>query len=353
MSNGTPGSPGFNIKVTQSAVSAPPNGAGITKPDLGSPQVVERSRTISPLTQYNPESGLVEADPASPWGGQAKPIEEPKPPETPPADPAAPSRREAWKAEQDKRSAERAEKQRKAIEEKQPLVRDFLKKGDLAGAAKALGMTAAEFREYAQNVLLTMPTPDKELTPEQKLEKERQEIREEREAIKKRQDQLEYAQTADRYIRDRIRPVLSDKEKYEFISQQEPAKIEAYIYQFMNEHYAKTREELNPSDVADTIEAELERAFVQSIERHKPLKKVAKLFAPKPAEEAAPQLSAEVEEPEPAPVERPQLRQPPAAKPPPAPRQAVIRSEQNGSRVPFALLSREERLAALREEENT
>ena len=346
MSSGAP--KGFNVTTTQHAVSPPPNGAGITKAAPGPTEVQVRERRIGPLTQFNPDSGMVEADPASPWGGQAKPLE-PEP--VKPADPAAPSRRDAWKAEQDKIKAERAAKSAKALEERQPLAREFLKKGDLAGAAKALGMTPAEFREYAQNVLLTMPTPDKELTPEQKREADEKAFRESQEAFRKEQEAWRFQVTAENYIRDNIRPVLADKEAYEFISQQAPGSVEAYIYRFMNDHYVKTQETLNVKDVADTVELELEKAAVATFERNKGLKKFAKVLKPERAvaEVEEPQLGAENVETPPAPAPRRAPERPAPERP--APRPLAPRSEQNGARIPFALMSREERLAAMREED--
>ena len=345
MSNSPPS--GFNITTTPHAISAPPNGA--TKVDPSSTSVQQRTHTIGPLTKFDSKSGLVVPAEDSPWKGEAAPVVEKAAPVEKPAE-AAPDRRAAWQAEQEKTKAERARKTAEALEKRQPLARDFLKKGDLSGAAKALGMTAAEFREYAQNVLLTIPTPDAELTPEQKREADEKAFREEQATFRKEQETFRYQTIADNYIRDKVRPVLADKEKFEFIAQQDSGKIEAYIYNFMDQHFRKTGEELKAIDVAETIEAELEKTFTASVERHRSLKKVGKLFAPKAeetaaerpvAKQAAPaaQLSTETAAEEEAPDPNEAFHAQP------------VRAAPKPGRTPFALMSREERLAMMREEE--
>jgi len=367
-----PGPTNFNIAVTPPPVASVGGASPAGKAPQAAPAVQSRTREIAPPTTYNTDSGLLEPVKGG-WTGkdvEARPAAIAKPDPKPGADgKPAPTRHEQWKTAQAKAKADREAKGSEKVAKSQALARDFLKSGDLAGAAKALGMSPADFREYAQNVLLTVPTPDKELTPEQKREADEEKLRADLKAIKDENDAFRAQTVRSTYIKDKIAPALADAEKFQFIHDQGLDKISAYIYDLMNLHYGKTREELNPADVAAEVERQLEANFMSSIERARKIKRVAKLFRDTEADPAAldePIVPSEVDEEqirqdtrfperrlaglraEPLAGRYPAREEMPDEEPEPArPRQAVIRSEPSGAGVPFALLSREEKLARI------
>ncbi len=373
---------GFNITTTPTRVAdAPgPNGKGSAAGAVGDVQV--RTRTIGGPTTYNNKTGLVEPIPGG-WSG-SEPTTAPATPEAKPAakegeaDPKT-TRREAFKQLEAAKKKEREERKTAKAAEGQKLAKDFLKQGKLVEAAKAMGMSPAEFREYAQNALLTVPTPDAELTPEQKREALDKEYRERLDKVEQGQRALDAATAKYNFTRDQISPVLADKEAFELIHSKGVANIESYIYDFMNSHYQKTGETLKVQDVAETIEAEFAKAADAELSRLAKVKKLAKHFGQQEAEEMiaaeeAGEPAAEVRERTvSAPAARDRFAEPtlenmpevptssrfpahearPAGKVAP-PKQAAIRREPTSGnhepQVPFALLSREERMARMRAE---
>ena len=354
----------FNLKMSATPIAT--SGASPTQGSTPAavPAVQTRSRAIAPPTAYNPDTGVVEPVEGGWTGKDGAP--EPKAEAAKP-EPGKPTRHDQWKAEQKAAREAREAKTAKKTVETQALARDFLKKGDLVGSAKALGMSPAEFREYAQNVLLTAPTPDKELTPEQKRAADEEAFRAEVKTFKAEQEAFRNQTIRSSYIKDKIAPVLADAEKFEFIHNEGLEKMGAYIYDFMNAHYGKTKEELSASDVAEEIEKQLEANFTASVEKARKMKKAAKYFrTEEPEAEPAPALAVEESNEEEV---REDMRFPerdiarlrpaplasrfPARESEPEPtetftKQAVIRREgSNGAGVPFALLSREERLARI------
>lgn len=343
--------PDYNVKTTATPIQSPTSNGTRTPIANQTTELQTRTSTIKGPTVWNQDTGLVEPVKGGWTGKDGEASPEPKPApkegETPPVD-----RHTAWKAIQAETKKEREAKKTAKVAETQALARDFLKKGDLAGAAKALGMQPAEFREYAQNVLLTVPTPDAEMTPEQRKEADEKKFREDRLAHEANVNAFQLDVIRTNYTRDKIAPVLADKAKYEFISQEEPGAIERYIYDFMDGHYRKTKEELSVADVADVVEAQLEKAFVANVEKRKSLKKVAKLFAAPEAEDPVEEAPAREEyaprdgrSPQwvPPPVEE-ELNEPPPARVP----TKVTRPRTNGT--PFAFLSREEKMRIIDEE---
>ena len=335
----------FSVTTTKSPAPSP------VSPSAGAGQVAQtpqaRERTISPPTTFNTETGLREDVPGG-WSGKdgEKPAKPAKEAATKPTAPKE-TRHEKWLADQKAAREQREGKKTAKAAESQALARDFLKKGDLVGAAKSLGMSPSEFREYAQNVLLTVPTPDAELTPEQKKEKDEQAFREEVKAFKSEQEQFRSATIRAGYIKDKVMPAIADAAKFEFIHTEGADKVAAYIYDFMNAHYGKTREELSASDVAEEIEKQLEANFVASVEKARKMKKAARYFR---EEEPAVEATAEAE-PEPAlaqAAEEPAREEEDELEAHPLPRPVVRR--EPGARIPFALLSRAEKQAIIDEE---
>ena len=157
----------FSVTTTKTPAASTPGGAAAKSPQAAG--VVEaRERTIAPPTTFNTETGLRE-DVKGGWTGKdgEKPAPAAKPKSGAEGKPA-PTRHETWLAEQKAAREAREGKKTAKTAESQALARDFLKKGDLAGAANSLGMPSSELRELLLGGLLTTPTPDTELTPEQK-----------------------------------------------------------------------------------------------------------------------------------------------------------------------------------------
>lgn len=348
----------FSLTTTKALAASPVSPAS---PAAQAPQA--RERTIAPPTTFNTETGLHESVPGGWSGKDGKQVAEP-PPAKVAKDGKQPTRHEQWLADQKTAREAREGKRSAKAAESQALARDFLKKGDLVGAAKSLGMSPAEFREYAQNVLLTVPTPDKELTADQKRAADEEAFRAEQVAFKKQQEAFNSGVIRAGYIKDKIAPVIADSDRFEFIHNEGSVKMAEYIYDFMNAHYGKTREELSVADVAEEIEKTLEKNFVASVEKARKMKKAARYFR---EEEPVAEVAAEGEPAPPADDERFTDRNiagmheaPTASRFPayeeealeseaPPPRQAIRR--EPGARVPFALMTREERRAQMAAEE--
>jgi hypothetical protein len=316
------------------------------------------TRNIAPLTTYNNETGLLDS---KPWAEET--TTEP----TTKEEPAKPNRHDDWKTQQAAKKQELADKKAEKLAKNQVLAKDMLAKGDFAGAAKALGMTFDELRTYTQSALLGIPTEKKELTPEEKRAADEEKFKADRLAFEKEQTEFRYQQIATAYIDKNITPILKDSEKYEFINNADVDKIKAYMYNYMNEHFAKTKQELKAEDVADVIEKQLYDNFVAGLEKGRTLKKVSKYFAPK--EEAIAEEETSMEQAEKAlptkerkiDLSTPNVREEdpeeeeinerfPAETKKQIPKQAVIRKGASESNVPFALLSAEEKWEIIKRE---
>lgn len=270
------------------------------------PQAVIRN--IAPLTKYNPETGTREVDESSPWGAGSSDETSTETSDIK-AKPEA-NRHDSWKAQQVAKKQQRAEQA--AVKQAQAAgsVKELLAKGDLVGAANALNMSPADLLVLTQNAALKVPTPEKELTPEQKKAKEEETFHQEVKQFRQQQESFNYQQIATSFIRDNIDPVLADKEKFELIHApgNDVKAIKNVIYEYMNKHYLDTcvkdkngtvikeGQVLNPADIAETIENQLYETAVSSAERLKSLKKTQKLLSPAQAEALADAL----EEVEPA-----------------------------------------------------
>jgi hypothetical protein len=241
-------------------------------------------RNIAPLTTYNTETGTVDTDPNSPWGGDspAETVEEvaavkPKVevPKTQEVD-----RYAAWKLAEDAKKVEREQGRQDKATKQQALAKDFLMKGDLVNAAKALNMSPAELALYVDNARLGIPnkqaTPAK-LTLEQQIEKLNKELQDSKQEAAKYNQTLEVSN----WIKDNIVPELSaNKDKYEVLHMYEPKDVQAQIYQLMNEHFQETKETLKVSEVAEMLEDQLANIHRSSVEKLKAAKKFQDLFVP-------------------------------------------------------------------------
>jgi len=237
-----------------------------------------------------------------------------------------------------------------------------------------LDMSPADFATYVDNARLSIPTKTEELSPEQKRAKDEEQFRADRLAFEKEQSAFRYQTIASNYIRDNIAPVLQDKDKFELIHTAGLNDMQNYIYEFMNKHYNETKEVLSAQDVAETIENQLYQNSIQAIEANRKVKKLAKLFASQEEE-----VKVAVDEMAEAPGRqtRPSFVEPTLTNKQARPldtrfptrdeelnasseeeaeeaepnTNTVSKRKSVGSDIPFALLSRAERLARMKAEQ--
>lgn len=359
----------FNITKVVNKTAAPSTSNGRQDQSNSTTRFADKpvTRSIAPLTEYNSDTGNLDVKADSPWGAKL----DPKPDTT--QQPQTPDRHTAWKAEQAAKRAEREQKKSEKQVQNQLLAKDFLQKGDLAGASNALGISPSDLIALVSNGALGIKPEVKTKTPEEIRTEEEAKFRADRLAFEKEQREWKYQQTAQSYIKDNISPVLVDKDSFEFIHQYDVKQIENYTYEYMNEHYRKTGEVLNAKDVLETIENEMYNSHVASLEKARGIKKVAKYFSPQEEqldgteeeqESVRKPAAREISLKEPTlankaakplnsrfPVKTQEVEEEPEAEeevnevP-----QAIRRTNGTTSKTPFALLSHEERMARMRAE---
>lgn len=229
------------------------------------------------------------------------------------AEPAKPEpaaekdRRTKWREEQDAKRAKRDTDRTEQLSKRQGLAGVLLKKGDIAGAAKALGLSIPDFVALTNNAAMGVKPESekpKELTPAEAFEAERKSFREEMQTFRNEQAAERNTRAMTSFIEDTLRPVLADKDAYELCHAAGIVDIETAAYQYMNQHYFDTSEKdeagnitkageiLDAKTVLDSFEKTLYDEQVATLERVKGIKKVAKYFAPAGdagvADEAAP-----------------------------------------------------------------
>lgn len=209
--------------------------------------------------------------------------------------PAEKDRHAKWREAQEAKRKARADASAEAAAKRQGLARELLGKGDLAGAAKALGISPPELVTLVNHAAMGMKPEEaapKPLTPEEQRTADEKSFREEMKAFRAEQESYRNQQAMTSFVEKSIRPVLADKDAYEMIHAWGAEDIETYAYRYMNQHYfdtsekdaagkiAKPGEILNAKDVLDAIEANLLNEHVATLERARALKKVSKYFAP-------------------------------------------------------------------------
>jgi hypothetical protein len=151
-------------------------------------------------------------------------------------------------------------------------------KSDPIAIAKALNMEPAEFLRQYQNAMLNIPNEPiktKEETIEERMARYDQERKAEKEEFIKNQSYV----ARNGYISSRILPVIdSDPDRFEIINQNGKEQCASFMYDMMNAHYLETGEELNPEDVAEEMENQLQIEFESRIESTRKLKKFKKHF---------------------------------------------------------------------------
>ena len=213
-----------------------------------------------------------------------------------PADAAAEqTRHEKWKAAQAEKKAATEAAKLETLAKRQGLASVLLSKGDLPGAAKALGIPASELVTLVNQAAMGLkpePSVEKPLTPEEQRAKDEAAFREEMKVFRKEQEDYRNTQAMTGFIEKSIRPILADKDAYEMIHAAGAADVETYAYRYMNEHYYATSEKdaagkivkpgevLEAKDVLDAIEENLVKAAEATLARQRAVKKLGKHFAP-------------------------------------------------------------------------
>jgi hypothetical protein len=254
----------MTFNITRTASTPVPNKTLNTK-------VAEKAvvKNIAPLTIYNTETGTVDVSSDSPWGLPAS-VEQ-KPVEKKPV--AEPDRHAAWKAEQATKKAEREQKREERAVKSQTLAKDFLLKGDLVSAAKAIGLSPNELALYVDNARLAIPNKKEEKAPT--LEETVAQLRQQIEEQKKQDMQFRMTIQQVNYIKEHIVPELAaNKDKYKVLGLYEQKEVQNEIYKLMNEHFQETGEELTAAEVASSLNDQLATIHKSSIEKLK----AAKLF---------------------------------------------------------------------------
>lgn len=260
-----------------------PTAAGGNAPLPGNGEAAKADAAkFKPVTEH---TAVKRAIPVTDYAGPA--VDEPVA-ETPVVEtPAEPTRHQKWlqqqKEKREARDAGRAERATKA----QALAADLLKKGDLPGAAKALGLPVSELVTLTNQAAIGVKPEDpvKPLTAEEQRAADEAKFKADRLAFENEQRQWRLDRDVRDYVAANISPVLADKDAFEMIHNVGAESVSAYAYDYMNRHYQATGEKLAAKDVLETIEQQMYDSHVAVLEKAKTLKKVAKLFAPAVSEE--------------------------------------------------------------------
>jgi hypothetical protein len=283
----------FNINRTTPATTVQPMPKTNAVGNERRVNIAEKStvREIAPLTEYNNETGLLDIKADAPWGRRTdeEGVEQSTQSENGQVQQEASTNKDRhaqWKQEQSQKKAEREQKRTEKQVQKQAQAKALLSQGDLLGAANALDMSPADLVTLVTNAALQIkPEDQKALSPEEKKQREEEQFRKERLQFEQEQKDWRYQQIASNYIRDNITPELQNKDKYEFIHQNDINQIQSYTYEYMNKHFQETGETLNAKDVLETIEEQMYQSYVASLEKGRSIKKVAQYFQPKEEQE--------------------------------------------------------------------
>jgi hypothetical protein len=155
---------------------------------------------------------------------------------------------------------------------------EAMKKADISPSEmiKAIGKDPTDFMKRLQNEMFAIPNePEKKQEPT--VDERLRQYEQEREAERRQQAQYQSEMIKFNYIQNKILPAIANDEKYPLVMANKD-KAAQMIYDIMNAHYLQFNEELNPMDVADEYEAELEKEVVGSIEKIKKINKFRSHF---------------------------------------------------------------------------
>lgn len=154
-------------------------------------------------------------------------------------------------------------------------------KKDPTAVARALGIEPTEFLRQYQNAMFNIPTTvEEKLSPEQELRQKLEKYEQERKSEKEQFLQMQSQTVRSNYIYSKILPVINqDSDKYELLNMNGKEKCAEFIYDMMDAHYRQTGEELSAQDVAEEMEEQLTKEYLQRIETTKTIKKFSKHFS--------------------------------------------------------------------------
>jgi hypothetical protein len=292
--------------------------------------------------------------------------------DSPVAPPTEPKKeKEDWRTATDAKRAERAAQKAEQTKKAEASVKQLLREGKFTAAAERLGMSPTDFATYVDNARLQIPNKVEEETPEVRKAREEKELRDEIMNTKKELQEYKENTARFQFIKDKISPILQDKDRFELINgHPEKEKIETFIYDQMNKHYQetydptlKTGEMLDAADVAESIEQEFEKSVLAVIDQAKNVKKFQSKFGlnQKIQEDQEKLIGGNIGRFETKKVNEPtfasedeitrQLKEKQRARMAKTHVNTYSGKESIPDELPFHMLSREEKLARLREED--
>lgn len=153
--------------------------------------------------------------------------------------------------------------------------------------ARALNIPLSDLLIRLQNSAMGAPT-EKVLSPEEQYKLKNMQYEQQMQALNKRQIELENNTARNNYLNTKIIPVLNkEPDKYELLHAEGMENSANFIYEYMNDWYGKTKQELNVTDVLEAFEEELTEKYSGKLNHFKNMKKFKDLFAQQAAAEAA------------------------------------------------------------------
>ncbi len=145
--------------------------------------------------------------------------------------------------------------------------------------AKALGMDPTEFLRRYQNEMFNIPNEETK-KPEPSIDEKLKAYEEERAKERKAAADYQYEMNRLNYINNNILPVIKgDPEKFQLLNYNNLEASAGFIYDMMNDHWMRTKEELKAEDVAEEMENQLQLEFEDKIEKVKKIGKFSRHFA--------------------------------------------------------------------------
>lgn len=318
-------------------------------------------RDIPGITQYNPETGLVDEvgefkdnKPGQPKVKTDKKKVKAEKPESEAEEKQ--SRHATWKQQQEEKKAQAAASKTQKAAAKQQLAIDLMRQGNFHQAAEAMNTTVPELLALMNRASLSLPTEEKKLTKEEQLLKDQEDYKNSVNAELEQHRKFRYETVATNWQNEHIAPVLADQKQYPLLNKEDTKKISRGVYEFINKHYQDTsvyndkgevikEGEILPVDqILNTLEGQMEDFATRYLEQYKDLDKFKKYFTKQQMEEE--QEEAEVEEVEEPTLEDEEVEDDNSATFSPK----NVSFKNTTQTVPFALLSGPDKIKYLQEQ---
>jgi hypothetical protein len=165
---------------------------------------------------------------------------------------------------------------------------------DPLALAKILGVSVPELLDKMQRAAFSMPT-ERVLTPEETYKLKTMQYEQEMQQIKQQQINMNNQIIKDNFVNKRVIPELvKNPDKYEIIHADLGVDQAAnFIFNYIAEQYLATGKELDPADVCQSFEEELEETYRNNATKLKSVKKFKDLFAAEKAQAEAEEAAAE------------------------------------------------------------